>query len=309
MRADQDAPALAWPRKTRELRNHHMDSTIWDSLRYREGDIVVATYGKSGTTWVQQLVAQMLFGGDPEVSVAELSPWVELRVPPPGPRLAMLEAQGHRRILKTHLPLDALPFSPKARYLYVGRDGRDVLLSWHRHHREMKDLFYLGLNGFPGREGPALEPPDPDVRRYFRTWLERDGHPFWPFWDHIRGWWAARELPNVRLLHFDTLKSGLEAEARRLAAFLEIEVSEQAWPRILEHSSFRFMKAHAGRVAPMGGQPLKGGPSSFLHRGDSGRWREQLGDEEAAGYERRALDELGPEAARWLETGDADLPW
>ncbi len=30
---------------------------------------------------------------------------------------------------KTHLPVDALVFSPEAKYLYIGRDGRDVIWS------------------------------------------------------------------------------------------------------------------------------------------------------------------------------------
>ena len=46
----------------------------------------------------------------------------------------MAEAQTHRRFLKTHLPLDAPVFSPGAKYLYIGRDGHDVVWSMHNHH-------------------------------------------------------------------------------------------------------------------------------------------------------------------------------
>ena len=45
---------------TRELHNHHFDSTIWNDLQFRDDDIVISTYAKSGTTWVQQIVAQLL---------------------------------------------------------------------------------------------------------------------------------------------------------------------------------------------------------------------------------------------------------
>jgi hypothetical protein len=71
--------AVSWPQKTRELHSHHFDSTIWNDFRFRDDDIVIATYAKAGTTWVQQIVAQLLFGGDPELAVAEMSPWLDLR--------------------------------------------------------------------------------------------------------------------------------------------------------------------------------------------------------------------------------------
>ena len=119
----------AWPRKQRELHNHHFDSNIWNDFKFRDDDIVIATYGKSGTTWVQQIVSQLLFNGAEDVSVAKISPWLDLRVPPKEVKLPAVEAQSHRRLLKMHLPVDALVFSPRAKYLYIGRDGRDVIFT------------------------------------------------------------------------------------------------------------------------------------------------------------------------------------
>jgi hypothetical protein len=116
---------IPWPQKRRELHNHHFDSTIWNDLKFRDDDIVIATYGKSGTTWVQQIVSQLLFNGAEDLEVAAISPWLDLRVPPKHVKLPVVEAQTHRRFLKTHLPVDALRFSPAAKYIYVGRDGRD----------------------------------------------------------------------------------------------------------------------------------------------------------------------------------------
>ena len=77
-----DANHAHWPAKRRELQNHHFDSTIWNDLRFRDDDVVIATYAKSGTTWVQQIVAQLLFAGADGLPVAEMSPWLDLRVPP-----------------------------------------------------------------------------------------------------------------------------------------------------------------------------------------------------------------------------------
>jgi len=41
---------IPWPQKQLELRNHHFDSTIWNDFAFRDDDIIIATYGKSGTT-------------------------------------------------------------------------------------------------------------------------------------------------------------------------------------------------------------------------------------------------------------------
>ena len=297
----------AWPRKTREFHNHHFDSTIWNDFRFRPDDIVIATYAKSGTTWMQQIVGQMLFGPDPELPVAQMSPWLDLRVPPKAVKLSEAEAQTHRRFLKTHLPVDALVFSPQARYVYVGGDGRDVVWIMYNHHAGANAAGYAALNDTPGRVGPPIGLPAPDVRRYFHEWMARDGHPFWPFWENVRSWWEIRHLPNVLMVHFADLKRDMPAQMRRIARFLAIEVDAADWPAIEEYCSFDWMKANAVHSTPLGGAFWDGGADTFIHKGVNGRWTEVLSAAESADYERRAERELGPACARWLrEGGDSD---
>lgn len=295
---------IDWPRKTREIHSHHFDSTAWNDLRFRDDDIVIATYGKSGTTWTQQIVGQLIFGGDPELAVAELSPWLDLRVPPKEIKLPLVEAQTHRRFLKTHLPVDALRFSPRAKYIYVARDARDVVWSLYNHHANANQLWYDALNKAPGLVGPPIEPPTGDIRRYWHEWLARDGHPFWPFWDNVRSWWRIRELPNVMLLHFAALKRDLPGEVRRIAAFLDIAVDPSREPAILEYCSFDWMKKNAAKAAPLGGAFWDAGADTFMNKGTNGRWRDTLSADESARYEQRAEAELGAECARWLASGE-----
>lgn len=297
------ATRIAWPTKTRDMHNHHFDSTVWDDLKLRDDDVVIATYAKSGTTWMQQIVSQLVFRGDPEVNVAELSPWVDLRVPPREVKLPAIEAQTHRRFLKTHLPVDALVFSPKVRYVYVARDGRDVLWSMWNHHVNANAAWYAALNDTPGLVGDPILPPPATVREYYHDWLDRDGYPFWPFWENVRTWWALRDLPNVLLVHFADLKADMEGQIRRIAGFLDIKVADASWPAILEHCSFDWMKANAAKAAPLGGAFWDGGAQTFINKGTNGRWRDVLTAAEREKYERLALGNLGPDCARWLAGG------
>jgi aryl sulfotransferase len=267
-------------------------------------DIVIATYAKSGTTRMQQIVSQLIFGGAPGLKVAEMSPWLDLRVPPKAEKLPAVEAQTHRRFIKTHLPVDALVFSPRAKYIYIGRDGRDVVWSMYNHHANANALWYEALNKTPGLVGEPIARPPSSIRDYYHDWLDRNGHPFWPFWENVRSWWAVRNLSNVHLVHFQTLKDDMPGEIRRIADFLGIAIDAAKWEAILHHCSFDYMKANATASVPLGGAFWEGGAETFVHKGTNGRWREMLTAEASGKYEQLALRELGPDCARWLFTGD-----
>jgi aryl sulfotransferase len=253
---------------------------------------------------MQQIIAQLMFGGDPGLEVAEMSPWMDLRVPPKEVKLPVVEAQTHRRFVKTHLPVDALVFSPKAKYIYIGRDGRDVVWSLYNHHSNANATWYAALNDTPGRVGPPIEPPPADIRQYFREWLDQDGYPFWPFWDNVRTWWGIRQLPNVCFVHFAELKRDMPGTMRRLAEFLEIPIDESRWDAIVEYCSFDWMKRNATKSVPLGGAFWDAGAQVFIHKGVNGRWKDTLSAEVAAAYEKRAVQELGAECARWIATGE-----
>ena len=54
---------------------------------------------------MQQIIVQILLGSDAELAVANISLWLDLRVPPKAVKLAAIEAQKHRRFVKTHCRL------------------------------------------------------------------------------------------------------------------------------------------------------------------------------------------------------------
>lgn len=298
---------IAWPVKTRDIHNSIFNSRVWDEFAFRDDDIIIATWAKSGTTWTQQIVGQLIFDGQEALPVADMSPWLDFVLPPPEAGPELVKTQKHRRFVKTHLPLDALTFSPRAKYLYVGRDGRDAAWSMHNHHANFTADFYPQFNNNPRKgpdPGPRLTPPNPDVVEYFREWLYWGGYPWWPFWENVRTWWAARNLPNVMLVHFANLKADMPGQMRRIAEFLDIRIDEKRWPTIVEHCTFDYMKNNAQYSAPLGGALWEGGAKTFINKGTNGRWKDRLTADDLRAYEERARAELGEACAHWLATGE-----
>jgi aryl sulfotransferase len=297
-------PTLTWPQKTREIQNCLIDSTRWDGFKFRDDDIVIATYAKTGTTWTQQIVGQLILGGAEGIMAGGISPWVEVRFRPLPEVIATLDAQTHRRFLKTHLPLDALVFSPQAKYIYVARDGRDTAWSLYNHHVDFTDQFYERINNAPGRMGPPLERPKGDIVQYFHEWLNGGGLPLGcAFWEHIQGWWEARRLPNVLLVHFNHLKADMPDEMRRIAGFLGIEIDEARWQVMVEHCAFEHMKAESRKVPELE-KLFNGAGNTLFNKGTNGRWRDVLSAADVQKYERIASERLTPECAHWVATGE-----
>jgi len=154
-------------RKPQVFQNFIMDSTHWDGFKFRDDDIIIATYAKSGTTWMQQIVAQLVFDGAEGIDVAGLSPWYDFRLQG-SETFAKVEAQTNRRFLKTHLPAVSLPISPKAKYIYIGRDGRDTAWSFFNHQSNFTDERLSGINDAPNRVGPPMERGADNVHQFYR---------------------------------------------------------------------------------------------------------------------------------------------
>ena len=70
---------LAWPKKTREPdRDRRLDAT--EHFKFRLDDVVIDTFGKSGTTWMGTIVGQPLLGAPDGVSAGGSSPWLDMRI-------------------------------------------------------------------------------------------------------------------------------------------------------------------------------------------------------------------------------------
>jgi aryl sulfotransferase len=111
--------------------------------------------------------------GEPKPVLSEVSPWLDHRTSPLEPKLEKLKAQQHRRLLKSHLPLDALPYYPQVKYIVVGRDARDVFMSFWNHYSNYTDATYARLNAAEGRVGDPMPRCPQDIHECWDNWINR----------------------------------------------------------------------------------------------------------------------------------------
>jgi aryl sulfotransferase len=278
------------------------DSARWLGFPFRPGDIVISTRSKSGTTWMQMIAALLVFQTPAlPVPLAELSPWLDWVITPRAEVYARLADQPHRRIIKTHTPLDGLPLDPRATYIVVARDPLDLAVSlYHQSDNINRDAVDT-----PRSEGREARPAMPPLHAWLLAWTAWDGDrreqmdSLPGVMAHLADAWGRREQPNVVLVHYDDLLADLEREMRGLADRLEIVVAEARWPALVQAARFAQMRARAHVVVPAPTGVLKD-ESAFFRRGSSGEGREVLAPDELARYRSR-VDGLGPpDLVTWL---------
>lgn len=297
---------------TRLVRDWYCDSRRWEGYRPRAGDVVIATAPKVGTTWTQQIVSLLIFQSPEPRDLMQLSPWIESRSQSTiEEALARIEAQTHRRFLKSHLPLDALPIFEEVRYIHVARDGRDACMSFLNHFNSYLSETWARYDAVGMADetiGRPLPRPPKTPRAFFHYWLGAGGEGgeammAGAFFAIERSFWAARKTPNLLLVHYNDLKADLASEMKRIAAFLGIAIPEGRWPALVEAATLEAMKRDGGVLLSGLGRGFRDGHETFLHSGANDRWRGVLTEEELAAYDQAARAALTPGLRSWLEAG------
>lgn len=298
---------------SRILRSWTTDSRRWSAYRPRPGDIVIATPAKCGTTWTIQ-IANLLVEQSPEpMPIWSLSPWLDVRDYPVEELVANLEGQTRRRVIKTHTPSDAIPLHDEVRYIHVARGGLDAFMSWHNHVRNYTPQVLAFMDGV-GLGDETIARPYPrmpaDIRAFYRAWMTEgpearlaDDMPAARYFDIERSFWRDRRRANVLLVHYNDLKADLDAEMRRISAFLDIAVNEAIWPSLVAAAHIDSMREAGATIMPRGGEIWSEGSKTFFHSGTNERWRGVLTEDDIALYQDRLAREVSPALAAWLDGG------
>ena len=289
------------------------DSARWDGFAFRPGDVVISTPPKCGTTWTQMLCALLIFDG-PELPAPldEVSPWLDMCNRPLAEVQAVLAAQTHRRFIKTHTPLDGVPLRDDVTYLVVGRDPRDVAISFEHHAANMDFEHFLELRAAAvGNDDladlPERRPPSDDPAERFRTFVADESHGGPPtlasVLHHLDTGWQRRHDGNVRFLHYADLKADLAGELLRLARILGIPCSPERARELAPEASLARMRERGADVAPSASHANWKDVRAFFRTGGLGEWRARLSAADLAAYEARVAELVSPDLAAWAHGG------
>jgi hypothetical protein len=278
------------------------DSARWEHFRFRDGDIVISTRSKSGTTWMQMICALLVFGSpDLPAPLPVLSPWLDHAIEPVEDVVRRLDAQQHRRFVKTHTPLDGIPVDERATYVVVARHPLDMAVSLYHQSDNIDRERLAELTGSPARS----RPPRPVLHDWLVQWVDAEVSPQEQMdslpgvMHHLSDAWARRDAGNVVLVHYDDLLADLDGEMRRLAERLGLTVPDHRWPALVEAASFARMRERADVLTPNPLGVLKDN-RAFFRSGRSGAGREVLSAAELARYEERVAAAVPADLVAWL---------
>ena len=294
--------------------NSFADSARWDGFVFRPGDIVISTPAKCGTTWLQMICALEIFQLTKfDQPLDRISPWLDVLMRPLDEVLADFEAQTHRRFVKTHTPLDGLPFDDRVTYICASRDPRDVALSWDSHISNVNPSAFVALREVA--VGPldldellAAAPPLPSgtARERFWSWVD-PAAPGKAISDleimlhHLDTFWQVRGQPNIMLLRYEDLLDDLEGQMRYIADRLGIGIAETVWPDLVQAATFEDMKGQASELAAEASHDgFYFDRDRFFRKGSTGQWRQILSDEELLRYAARVAECAPADLAAWI---------
>jgi aryl sulfotransferase len=295
------------PDRPRNYKSDDDDNGRWLGFPFRDGDIVISSRSKTGTTWVQMICALLIFQTpDLPDSLANLSPWLDWLIRPQSLVYDQLAAQRHRRFMKTHTPLDGLPADPRVTFIVPGRHPLDTAVSLY-HHSANLDRDRIRL--LSGHHELGIEPQKrPPLHEWLVRWVDDDSDPtrsldslpgiLW----HVSDAWSRRHTQDVVLVHYDDLLNHLDAQMRMLAQRLHLDVPPERWAGLIDAARFDQMRSRASSLAPDPAGIFKD-REAFFRRGSSGAGRETLTKAELEHYERRVASMASPDVLEWLHRG------
>ncbi|CAO2639470.1 Sulfotransferase 1 family member D1 [Lemmus lemmus] len=238
----------------------------WDDVETflaRPDDLVIATYPKSGTTWISEILDLIYNNGDAEKckrdAIYKRVPFMELIIPGLSNGIKLLKNMQSPRLVKTHLPVQLLPSSfwkNDCKMVYVARNAKDVAVSYY--------YFYQ----------MAKMHPEPGTWEEFLDKFMAGQVGFGSWYDHVKGWWEKRKDYRILYLFYEDMKENPKEEIKKVASFLDKTLDEETLDKIIHHTSFEMMKDNPMvNYTHLPSSMMDHSKSPFMRKGTIGDWK------------------------------------
>ncbi|XP_068953634.1 sulfotransferase 1C2-like [Petaurus breviceps papuanus] len=241
----------------------------WDQIqkfKAKDDDLVICTYPKSGTTWIQEIVDMVEQNGDVEKcqrSVIHLQhPFIEWARSPQPSGVDQANAMPCPRIMKTHLPTQLLPpsfWDITCKIIYVAQNAKDCMVSYY-HFQRMSQIL-----------------PEPGTwEEYFENFINGKVS-CGPWYDHVKGWWKAKDKHQILFLFYEDIKENPKSEIQKVMKFMGKNLDEKILDKIVQETSFEKLKEnpminHSTVPKTIMDQSI----SPFMRKGIVGDWKNHL---------------------------------
>ncbi|XP_077532459.1 sulfotransferase ssu-1-like [Haemaphysalis longicornis] len=286
------------------------EKNIRSAMSYspRVGDVLIVSYPKCGTTWIQHIVCNIFHDGAPPgtfLDIMRLTPFLEV-VGAEG-----VPATSQPGTIKTHLPFNKHRYSVKAKYIYITRNPYDCCVSYYYHTK----LF------------PAYCFKEGTFEQFFQMFVEGKVD-FGDYFEHVLSWYNYRNENNVLFVTYEQLKKDTPGMVLKIADFLgkeqygdKLRQRPEILAKILNATSIESMRKLNPSVAkqlastfPDPEHVVRGASRSlakkttqgdFVRKGIVGDWRDHFSLEKVARMkERIALKTAGTDVMElWKDVG------
>ena len=260
--------------------SQYFDQDVFkDAMTYKakDDDLFLATFPKSGTHWVQNLVYQIQHEAETFESIHSIQ----------GSTI-FLEKNGREaaekllppKSIKTHLNGNLIPWNDRAKYIVVIRNPKDVVVSFY-HHTKGLDVNYKFSNG--------------SFDDFFDLFIGGQGE-FGDYFAHANSWLTKKDLPNVMIITYEFMKANIKDALVKIAHFMDekygqkVESDADYLNKIIQQSSIKFMKDKYSTGNPASSDPK----FSFFRKGTVNDWKNMLTKEQ----NQRLTDRFKEEAAK-----------
>lgn len=228
--------------------------------KFAEEDVFIVGYPKSGNTWFQDIVSGVVFGLLPEFAPPIL---VQDIVPDVGASTPHYKRYATPMFFKSH----AMPTPDYKRVVYLLRDGRDAMVSFHHHIAAMENRKVDFLETVQtGRSLPC-------------KWHE-----------HVEAWLANPFQAKMIVIKYEELKNNTAHELGRFCDFVGLSRSPEFLKMIAEGTDFEKMRDKEIKLGL--GDPQWPKDKTFRRRGCVGSYKDEMPPEVLSAFLKDSGDTL-----------------